>query len=115
MSKTNFIATDTILVGAELKSPGDKFEVTGDAAAAKMLKYGHLVEGSKEADAFLAKKANKKNFASKMTKEAKPPKHPFNSEEVDADEDEEEEEVVDTKAKTKGGKGKAKGKEKDLA
>lgn len=60
MTKHTIIATDTLLTSEGLKHAGETFEVTSDVAAEKMQKRGHLLAGSKEAEAFLASGSKKK-------------------------------------------------------
>lgn len=88
MTKVKMIATDSVLIGAEMKHAGEDFEVDGEKNVEKMKKAGHLVADTKEADAFLAKKGGKKSHATKMTEKPKPSKHAFNSEKIEGDDDE---------------------------
>ena len=75
MTKQKFVATDTILVGKQLRHAGDEFEVAGDKAVEKAKSRGHLPADTPEAKAFVEKVTGRKK-----PKTAAPAKKAFNSE-----------------------------------
>lgn len=80
MTKHKFIATDTILVGKQLKQAGDEFEVSGEKAVEKAKARGHLPAESKEAQA-LVEKISKRKKSAPEKKTLAPAKNSFNAEE----------------------------------